>query len=80
MDVVNGVWVAREAALGLLKQAVVPLHAIARLPLLHQHKACLQLSTDISITKGTGNLNFSKRVPSALRTTRSQHVQSSSPS
>lgn len=41
MDVVNGVGVSCEAALRLLKQPVVPLHAIARLTFLHKHQARL---------------------------------------
>ena len=41
MDVLYGVRVAREAALGLLEQAVVPLNPVARLPLLHQHQTGL---------------------------------------
>ena len=42
VDVLQGVGVAREAALGLLKQAVVPHHPVPRLPLLHQHQARLR--------------------------------------
>ncbi len=41
MDVLEGVGVAGQAALRLLKQAVVPHHPVARLALLHQHQACL---------------------------------------